>query len=124
MRYKNQKTLLQLIDAAFSVANRNSRLTISIMFNIELKFAADTLLKWFNIKLKSKNVVIDPKMKINNEIQNQIHWEKDKCCICNFPLQINRKGLEYQGSHMPYVDFLIPKENKFLRSIYSKEKFL
>ena len=70
MRYKNQKTLLQLIDAASSVANRNSRLTISIMFNIELKFAADTLLKWFNIKLKSKNVVIDPKMKINNEIQN------------------------------------------------------
>ena len=94
MGYISQKILLQFEDAAFSVANKKDKLIISTVFNIELKSTADTPLKWFNIKLKFKNLTIDPKMKIKYQIQNPVDWEKDKCCICNFPLHINQKGFK------------------------------
>lgn len=29
------------------------------MFNIEIKFEAEALLKWFNAKIKSKNLEVD-----------------------------------------------------------------
>ena len=41
-----------------------------------------------------------------------------------FPLHINPEGLEYDDSEMSYTDFLIRKEHKFLRNIYSHEDFL
>ena len=94
------------------------------MFNIELKFAADAVLKWFNMKIKSGNLEIYPKVKTKYEINNPIIWEKDKCCICNFLLHINPKGLEYQDSEMSYTDFLIRKEHKFLRNIYTQGDLL
>ena len=43
--------LLQLRDAVINVSTRKDKLAISTMFNIEIKFAAHTLLKWFNEKL-------------------------------------------------------------------------
>ena len=61
------------------------------MFNIELKFAADALLKWFNMKIKSKNLVTDPTIKTRYEINNPINLEKDKCSICNFPDTLTQK---------------------------------
>ena len=30
------------------------------MFNIEIKFATDALLKWFNAKIKSKHLELEP----------------------------------------------------------------
>ena len=94
------------------------------MFNIELKFAADAVLKCFNMKIKSGNLEIDPKVKTKYEINNPIIWKKDKCCICNFLLHINPKGLEYQDSEISYTDFLIRKEHKFLRNIYTQGDLL
>ena len=53
INFTNSKKILQLRDAVIAVANRRGKLTVSTMFNIELKFAADTLLKWFSIKIKN-----------------------------------------------------------------------
>ena len=106
MEFKNPKTLLQLRDAAIAVANRRDKLEISKMLNIELKFSADAVLKWFNLKIKSGNLEIDPRVKRKYKINNPINWEKDKCCVCNFPLHINPKGLKYEDSEMPYTVFI------------------
>ena len=59
----NRKTLLQLRDPAIDVSKRKSKLAVSVMFNVELKFASDILLKWFNAKIKSKHLELDPMMK-------------------------------------------------------------
>ena len=59
----NRKTLLQLRDPAIDVYKRKSKLAVSVMFNVELKFASDILLKWFNAKIKSKHLELDPMMK-------------------------------------------------------------
>lgn len=91
------------------------------MFNIKLNFATDTLPKWFNMKTKSKNLVVDPEIKTMYKINNPMNQEKDKCTICNFPLHIILKGSECEDSKMLYTDFLIRKENKFFRNIYSQE---
>lgn len=50
INFTNFKKILQLRDAVVAVADRRDKLAISTIFNIELKFASDTLLKWFNIK--------------------------------------------------------------------------
>ena len=41
-----RQTLLQLKDAAYNEYRRKDKLAISRMFNVEIKLAADTLLKW------------------------------------------------------------------------------
>ena len=38
----------------------------------------------------------------NIEIGNPINWEKYNCSICNVPLHINPKGLEYEDLEMSY----------------------
>ena len=67
------------------------------------------------MKIKSKNLVIDPKIKTRYEIKNPINWEKDKCSICNFSLHINPEVLEYEDSKMSCADFLIRKEHNFFQ---------
>ena len=84
----NRRTLLQLRDAAIDVSKRKSKIVISVMLNVELKFASDILLKWFNAKIKSKRLEFDPFAKINYQRQNPIDWQDGKCCICRFPLAI------------------------------------
>ena len=84
----NRRTLLQLRDAAIDVSKRKSKIAISLMFNVELKFASDILLKWFNAKIKSKHLEIDSFAKINYQRQNPKDWQNGKCCICRFPLAI------------------------------------
>ena len=76
------RTLLKLRDAAIDVSKRKSKIAISVMFNVELKFASDILLKWFNAKIKSKHLELDPFAKINYLRQNPIDWQDGKCCIC------------------------------------------
>lgn len=51
MQFLNRTMLLQLRDAAINVSTRKGKLAIPTMFHIEIKFAAHTLLKWFNEKL-------------------------------------------------------------------------
>ena len=118
----NRKTLLQLRDAAINVCKRKSKIAISLMFNVELKFAGDILLKCFNAKIKSKYLELDPFMKLNYQRQNPIDWQGGKCAICRFPLAIEPEGLCFMESDMSYIDFAIGKEHAFLRNIYDPEE--
>ena len=52
LKFKDEKTLLQLKDCALAVHARNSKIAISEMFTIKLKRTADCLLKLFNAKFK------------------------------------------------------------------------
>ena len=121
MSFINRETLLQLKDAVFQVHSRKDELAISTMFNIEITFAADILLKGFNMKVKPKHLEFDPFVRIQYQRENPIDWETTKCFICNFPLNINVKGLGYNESDMSYIDFAIRKEHIFLRNIYEVE---
>ena len=47
--------------------------SISTALNIAVKFAADAALKYFNMKIKSGNLEINPKVKTKYEINNQIN---------------------------------------------------
>ena len=126
MQFLNKITLLQLRDAAYYVSTRKDKLTISTMFNIEIKYAADALLKWFSAKTKSKHLkldLIDFKIKIKFWKENPIDWEKDRCCICNLLIDENPKRLQCEETDMSYFDFLVRKEQNFLRNIYSHKDF-
>ena len=89
LMFQNDITLLQLSDCTLNVASKNSSEAISEMFSTELKFTADSLLGFFKKKIKSNNLELSNEQKIKYETQNSIDWEKDHCCICPFPLQIN-----------------------------------
>ena len=114
-------TLKQLRDCAFSVFSKKNKIAIPEMFSTELKFATDCLLKWFNPKYKNSELSIKRKRKY--EIKNLINWQSGKCQICNFSLHINPTKANVQKEDMSYGDFIIEKEHKFLRNIFSKEEF-
>ena len=102
--------MLQLRDYALNVARKKSKLAIVEMFTKELKFAGDCLLKWFNKKYKFKNL----------ELSN-VDWENGRCCLCKFPLIINPTKFDVSLENMSYSDFIILKEHKFLRNIFSED---
>ena len=52
LKFKDINLIKQLRDCALSVASKRNKLAISEMFSIELKFASDCLMKWFNSKFK------------------------------------------------------------------------
>ena len=64
------------------------------MFTVELKFASNCLLKWFNRKFIIQNMEIDHKEKVTYEAFNPIDWKKTKCVICNFSLIIKGKKVQ------------------------------
>ena len=43
-----------------------------------------------------------------------------KCCICNFPLEVTPKGLKFEGNDISYLDFLIQKEQAFIRNSFDE----
>ena len=90
------------------------------MFNIELKFACDILLQWFNYKFKSDRNNIPNDLAIEYNRQNPITAET-KCCICDFPLDVAPKGINLKGNEISFLGFLIKKEHAFLRNIYDEE---
>ena len=81
--------MLQLKYSALALSADKDKSATSEMLNVELIFAADYLLFWFNRKIKSKNLIIDAKAKTKYEVMHPVNWSKDTCCICNFPLHIN-----------------------------------
>ena len=89
------------------------------MFKVEIKFAADALLKWFNAKIRSKHLELDPFIKIKSQKENTIERLNDKCFICNFLLKINPKYLNFEQSEMSYFDFII--RVCFFEKIFSQE---
>ena len=118
LKYKDVITLKQLRDCALAVSSRKKCNAIAEMFSTELKFASDCLLKWFYSKNKKNELSIQEKR--DYEIENPIDWENGKCKICTFPLNANPSD-SVKNNEMPYGDFIIQKEQKFLRNIFSKE---
>ena len=77
LKFKDEKTLLQLKDFALAVHARNSKIAISEMFTAMLKYAADYFLKWFNAKFKLNNLELSNSAKKKYEIENPIDWSRD-----------------------------------------------
>ena len=119
LKFKDVITLKQLRDCALSVADRKNCNAISEMFSTELKFASDCLLKWFYSKNKKLELSINEKREY--EVKNPIDWENGKCEICTFPLHVNPSDKVNSRKMTSYGDFIIQKEHKFLRNIFSKE---
>ena len=61
-------------------------------------------------------------VKRNNEVKNPINWETDRCCICTLPLEINPTTSDMTKEKMSYSDFLVAKEQKFFRNIFSEDE--
>ena len=122
LKFKDEKTLLQLKDYALAVHARNSKIAISEMFTTELKFASDCLQSCFNAKFKSNNLELSNSAKRKYEIENPVDWSRDRCCIRPFPLEINASKFDADSQTMSYVDFMIFREHKFLRNIFSSEE--
>ena len=53
------------------------------------------------------------------EIEHPIDWLQDRCCLCTFPLEINATSYEADEKTMSYADFIIFKEHRFKRNIFS-----
>ena len=49
-----------------------------------------------------------------------IDWSNQKCCLCNFKLDVAPTSFDTSNDKMTYVDFYICYEHKLLRNIYSK----
>ena len=94
------------------------------MFSKELKFASDCLINWFNLKFKKQNLELSNEKRRAYEIENPIDWKNDNCKICNFPLHINPTTFDVEKEKMSYGDFVIKKEHKFLRNIFSEEELM
>ena len=46
----------------------------------------------------------------------------EKCVICGFLLNLQIQNAQLQSNKMIYFDFLIRKENKFLRNIFERDE--
>ena len=124
LKYKDLTTLKQLRDYVISVASKNNKIAISEMFSTELKFASDCLIQWFNLKFKKQNLELSNEKRRDYETENPIDWENDNCKICNFPLHVNPTTFDVEKEKMSYGDFIIKKEHKFLRNIFSKKELM
>ena len=92
------------------------------MFNIELKFACDILICWFNEKFKRQRTYLSNSDSTQYRRFNPITTDI-KCVICDFALEVDPKGLNFEESDMSYLDFLTKKEYAFLKNIFDEEDF-
>ena len=118
---RKQITTEQLRDAAIAVSERKNKNAINLLFNIELKFIDDILLKWFNYKIKNCHIEIPQLERLKFERLNPI-TEETKCVVCHFPMKIQIRGLNFENNEQSYLDFLIKKEHAFIRNIFDNEE--
>ena len=105
-----------------NVAKKKNKSAVAEMFSTEIKFAGDCLIECFNKKVNSKNLELSNKVKRKYEIENPIDWVEGRCCTCKFPLKINPTNFNTTAEQMSYADFVIFKEHKFLRNIFSERE--
>ena len=91
------------------------------MVNIELKFACDILMCWYNEKFKKPRTNLSNLDSIEYRRLNPITSDS-KCVICDFAIEVDPKGLKYEENDMSYLDFLIRKEYAFLKNIFDEEE--
>ena len=63
LKFRNITILKQFRDCALSVSTKTRKIAISEMFTTESKFAGDCLMRWFNAKFKSQNLVLSSDVK-------------------------------------------------------------
>ena len=80
------------------------------------------MLKWFNAKFELNNLESSNSTKRKCEIENPIDSSRNCCCICPFHLEVNATKFDADNETMSFVDFIIFKEHKFLRNIFSSEE--
>ena len=97
---RNLKTSDQLKDCVMKVYSKKHKNAIAEMLNIELKFACDILLQWYNYKFKAERISLS---------------------IWDFPLDVTPKGINFEGTEMSYLDLLIKREYSFLKNIYDEK---
>ena len=114
--------MLQLRNCALNVAKEKNNLAVAEMFSTGIKFEGDCLIKWFNKKFKSKNVELSNDGKRKCGIEKPIDSLEGQCCICKFLLKINPTNFIATVQQMSYADFVIFKEHKFLRNIFSERE--
>ena len=114
--------MLQLKNCALNVAKEKNNLAVAEMFSTGIKFEGDCLIKWFNKKFKSKNVELSNDGKRKCGIEKPIDSLEGQCCICKFLLKINPTNFIATVQQMSYADFVIFKEHKFLRNIFSERE--
>ena len=56
------------------------------------------------------------------ELAHSIDWKNGRCCLSPFPLEINPIAYDADEKNMSYADFIISKEHKFLRNIFSSHE--
>ena len=120
MNFIDPTVVRQLSDAAAHVANRKCKNAMGQMFSVELFFLKDTILRWFNKKIKSVNLTINPDLKLEFE-KKPIDWQNDTCYLCKFKLDVMPTNHETADQEMTYGDFIIRYEHKFLRNIFDPE---
>ena len=77
MNFVDIKVIKQLKDAAGNVCNKKDKNAVAHMFSIELYLLKQTLMSWFNRKIKSQNVELSNKVKYMYGANNPIKWETD-----------------------------------------------
>ena len=122
VKFKNLTILKQHRDYVLSVSSKKKKIAISEIFTTELKFSGDCLMRWFNTKFKNQNVAISNVVEREYEIEHPKNKETGRCCICTFPIEINPTMSYATKDQMSYSDFVICKEHKFLRNIFSEEE--
>ena len=120
MTFIDRNIVSQLSDAAFNVAHKKYKNAVGQMFSIELFFLKDTIIHWFNQKIKSSNLVVNPILKAEFE-KKAVDWSKDKCYLCQFKLDVMPTQFNISNSEMTFGDFIIRYEHKFLRNIFEPE---
>ena len=79
-------------------------------------------MKWFNKKFKSNNLELSNDVKRKFEIEHLINWSQDRCCLCPFSLEIKPTSYKANEETMSYSAFVIFKEHKFLKNIFSNDE--
>ena len=92
------------------------------MISTETKSAGDCIIKQFNKKFEFKNLEFSNDVRGKYEIENPINWIEGRCCIFKFSLKTNLKNFKATTEQMSYADFVIFKEHKFLRNIFSEQE--
>ena len=57
-------------------------------------------------------------------MNHPVNWKQDRFCFCPFPLEINPATFGANEKTMSYAVFIICKEHKFFRNIFSNDELL
>ena len=78
LQFVDKDLINQLKDCAINVSERRCKNAVEQMFAVELNFASNFLLKWFNRNFKIQNMEIDHKEKFTYEAFYPIDQKKNK----------------------------------------------